>query len=312
MVVNCGSALAGSPATTGPEPRTGLEPCSNRRPQRRAVPSRRACRGYLRGVALNPQSDEGTAGTAAMRPGRKPKVWFVTGASRGLGRAVTEAALADGDRVVGVARSVEPLSGLAAASEGRLLPVAADVTDRAAVVAAVERAVAEVGRIDVVLNNAGVLLAGMVEETTEAQARAHLDVNFFGALWVVQAVLPQLREQGCGHILQVTVKSAGNGRAGFGLYGAGKAALRAMSLALAAEVADFGIRVSMIEPGPLATGIGYGMTSAAHLPAYAPTRRRLAGGGGAAPRVASAAASAARIVELVDQTEPPATVVLEA
>lgn len=238
------------------------------------------------------------------------RVWLVTGASRGLGRAVTEAALAAGDRVVGMARSVAPLGALVAAHEGRLLALPVDVADRAAVVAAVDRAVAEFGRLDVVFNNAGVLLAGMVEETTEAQARAHLDVNFFGALWVVQAVLPYLREQGTGRILQVTVKDAGKGSGGYGLYGAGKAALRAVSEALAAEVAGFGVRVTMLEPGPHTTGFGQGMTSAAHLRAYASVRRRLAGGW-TGVRMASAATSAARVVEIVDMAEPPAVVALE-
>jgi NAD(P)-dependent dehydrogenase (short-subunit alcohol dehydrogenase family) len=240
------------------------------------------------------------------------KVWLVTGASRGLGRAVADAALAAGDRVAAVARSVEPLAELPAAKEGRLLPIRADVTDHAAVVAAVRQAVATFGGLDVVVNNAGILLAGMVEEVTEAQVRATMDVNFFGALWVVQAALPHLRERGGGHILQVTAKGAGNGRAGYGLYGAGKAALRAASLALAEEVAGFGIRVTMVEPGPTATSIGSAMTTAAQLPSYAQTRQQLAASRKPMGRTAKAADSAARIVEIAGMAEPPEVLVLEA
>ncbi|WP_258880238.1 SDR family NAD(P)-dependent oxidoreductase [Nocardia farcinica] len=108
------------------------------------------------------------------------RIWFITGASRGLGRAFTEAALRAGDRVVGAARDVAPLADLAAEYPDRLVPLALDVTDRAAVFAAVERTVARVGRLDIVVNNAGAMLLGMVEEATEEQIRAHFDVNLFG------------------------------------------------------------------------------------------------------------------------------------
>src|ERR1051325_6010450 len=114
------------------------------------------------------------------------RVWFITGASRGLGRAFTEAALAAGDRVVAAARNVAPLADLAEQSGGRPVPLALGGTDREGGFEGVERAAAAFGRLDVVVNNAGAMLYGMVEEAAEEQIRAHMDVNFFGAVWVAQ------------------------------------------------------------------------------------------------------------------------------
>ncbi|NBE82577.1 SDR family NAD(P)-dependent oxidoreductase [Micromonospora rubida] len=204
------------------------------------------------------------------------RTWFITGASRGLGRAFTEAALAAGDRVVGVARDVGPLDDLIAEADGRLVAYPLDVADRAAVVAGVRRATDELGRIDVVVNNAGGALLGMVEEVTEEQARAHFDVNFFGALWVSQAVLPVLREQGSGHLLQVSSMGSSGGFASTGLYGAGKAALDAVSEALAMEAESFGVRVTILNPGGYETGLfTKGLTQTTPHPAYDPLRAKL-------------------------------------
>ncbi|WP_405102344.1 SDR family NAD(P)-dependent oxidoreductase [Micromonospora sp. NBC_01412] len=204
------------------------------------------------------------------------RTWFITGASRGLGRAFTEAALAAGDRVVGVARDVGPLDDLIAAAHGRLVAYPLDVADRAAVLAGVRRATDELGRLDVVVNNAGGALLGMVEEATEDQARAHLDVNFFGALWVSQAVLPVLREQGSGHLLQVSSMGSSGGFASTGLYSAGKAALDAVSEALAMEAESFGIRVTILNPGGYETGLfTKGLTQTAPHPVYDSLRARL-------------------------------------
>ena len=177
------------------------------------------------------------------------RVWFVTGASRGLGRAFTEAALAAGDRVVGVARDVSVLDELVARNPERLLALSLDVTDRAKVFEVVGRAVERFGRLDVVVNNAGSLFSGMVEEFTEAEARAQMELNFFGALWVSQAVVPHLRANGGGHLLQVSSIGALGGFASTGLYSASKFALEGMSEALAAEVARFGLKVTIVQPG---------------------------------------------------------------
>jgi len=177
------------------------------------------------------------------------RVWFVTGASRGLGRAFTEAALAAGDRVVGVARDVSPLDGLAEQHPERLVAMRLDVTDREAVFDVVGRAVERFGRLDVVVNNAGALFAGMVEEFTEAEARAQMELNFFGALWVSQAVMPHLRASRSGHVLQVSSIGALGGFPSTGLYSASKFALEGMSEALAQEAAAFGVKVTIVQPG---------------------------------------------------------------
>jgi NAD(P)-dependent dehydrogenase (short-subunit alcohol dehydrogenase family) len=137
------------------------------------------------------------------------KTWFITGASRGFGREWTEAALERGDRVAALSRSVTAFDDLVAKYGDAVLPLRVDVTDRAAVTAAVQRAVDHFGRLDVVVNNAGYGLFGMVEEVTEQQARDQVDVNLFGPLWVTQAVLPHLRAQGSGHIIQVSSIAGG-------------------------------------------------------------------------------------------------------
>ncbi|GAB2979499.1 SDR family NAD(P)-dependent oxidoreductase [Saccharothrix stipae] len=240
----------------------------------------------------------------------EPRTWFITGASRGLGRAFTEAALAAGDRVVGVARDITPLEDLASASAGRLVTFPLDVADRSAVVAGVRRAFAAFGRLDVVVNNAGGVVLGMLEEITEEQARAHLDTNFFGALWVNQAVVPLLREQGSGHILQVSSMGSAGGFASTGLYGAGKAALDSMSEALAMEVERFGIKVTILQPGGYQTGLfTLGLTTTEENPAYAPLRAWLSGLWGESedydPRLAAAV-----VLQVVDLPEPPKRLVL--
>ncbi|MEU7931630.1 SDR family NAD(P)-dependent oxidoreductase [Micromonospora echinofusca] len=239
-----------------------------------------------------------------------PRVWFVTGASRGLGRAFTEAALAAGDRVVGTARDVSPLDDLAARHPDRLLAARLDVTDRAAVVDVVDRAVRHFGRLDVVVNNAGALFMGMVEEFTEAEARAQLDLNFFGALWVSQAVLPHLRAQGGGHVVQVSSIGALGGFPSTGLYSASKFALEGMSEALAAEAARFGVKVTIVQPGGYWTDLYTRSTAAAPNPAYDPLREELArqwaeGSIDSEPRLAAEA-----LMKLVASDDPPLRLLL--
>ncbi|WP_043626647.1 SDR family NAD(P)-dependent oxidoreductase [Nonomuraea candida] len=233
------------------------------------------------------------------------RVWFITGASRGLGRAFTEAALAAGDRVVAAARNVEPLAELEREHPGALVRLALDVSDRAAVREGVDRAAAAFGRLDVVVNNAGTLLYGMVEEATEEQLRAHFDVNFFGAVWVSQAVIPHLRAQGSGHLLQVTSMGAGGGFASTGMYAAGKAALDSVSEALAMEVEPFGIKVTILQMGGYDTGLfTTGTTATEPDPRYAPLRAKLAEmwGEDAGPDPSTAAPV---IMELVGLADPP-------
>ncbi|KAB8170947.1 SDR family NAD(P)-dependent oxidoreductase [Streptomyces sp. 3MP-14] len=243
---------------------------------------------------------------ARVRAQREGRVWLITGASRGLGRAFAEAALAAGDRVVAISRTVGSMDDLAAAHRDRLLSFSLDVTDRAAVFAAVAEAVARFGRLDVVVNNAGFLTMGMVEELTEEQARAQFEVNFFGALWVSQAVLPTLREQGSGHIVQISSIGALAGHPLTGIYGASKSALEGMSEALAAEVAEFGVKLTIVEPGGYWTDLyTTGLVATEPQPQYAPLRaeleRRFAEGSVDSPPDLAARA----LLALVEAEDPP-------
>ncbi len=233
------------------------------------------------------------------------RVWLITGASRGLGRAFAEAALAGGDRVVAAARDVEPLEELTEKYPGRLVPLPLDVADRQGVFDGVERAAAAFGRLDVVVNNAGVMLYGMVEEATEEQIRAHMDVNFFGAVWVAQAVLPHLRAQGGGRLLQITSMGSGGGMATVGFYGAGKAALDSVSEALAMEVEGFGIKVTVVQMGGYDTGLfTTGTTTTEPLEWYQPLRTEMEAmwGDAVAPEPSTAAPV---IMELAALPDPP-------
>ncbi len=169
------------------------------------------------------------------------RTWFITGASRGFGRSFTCAALAAGDRVAATARDISSLDDLTAEHGDAILPIELDVTDHDAAFAAVRQAHERLGRLDVVVNNAGYGVAGAIEELTEEQARRQIEVNLFGALWVTQAALPILREQGSGWIVQV---SSIGGLAAFpltGIYHASKWGLEGFSESLRQEVEPFGI-----------------------------------------------------------------------
>lgn len=199
----------------------------------------------------------------------KPRTWLVTGASRGLGLAFAEVALEAGEAVVATARDPKSLDDLVAAHPGRVQALALDVTDRDAVLDVVGKARAFRGRLDVLVNNAGYGLSGGVEEVSEEQVRRQFEVNVFGALWCTQAALPVMREQGAGHIFQI---SSIGGVAAFpntGIYHSTKWALEGFSESLAQEVEGFGIGVTIVEPGPFRTDWnGDSMDRAAPLPAY--------------------------------------------
>jgi NAD(P)-dependent dehydrogenase (short-subunit alcohol dehydrogenase family) len=203
--------------------------------------------------------------------------WFITGASRGFGREWTIAALERGDSVAATARDTTTLDDLVGRFGDAILPLKLDVTDRDAVVAAVKDAHDRFGRLDVVVNNAGYGQFGMVEEISEQEAREQIETNVFGALWVTQAALPYLREQGSGHILQVSSIGGISAFPNIGIYNASKWALEGFSQSLAAEVADFGIKVTIIEPGAYSTD--WGGASARHAaanPAYDTFREKAA------------------------------------
>jgi NADP-dependent 3-hydroxy acid dehydrogenase YdfG len=237
------------------------------------------------------------------------KVWFITGTSSGFGRVWTEAALKRGDRVVATARSTEALDELATAYGEALLALPLDVTDRDAVFEAVDRAHQHFGRLDVIVSNAGYGYMGAIEELEPEQAKASFDTNVFGTLWVIQAALPILREQTSGHIL--TLSSIG-GVIAFptgGTYTATKFAVEAMSEALAAEVAAFGIKVTVIEPGHFTTGFRSAVQSPPAIDAYNPIRQAIRAS--FKPEdFGDPAATATAIFAAVDADEPPLRLVL--
>ncbi|MBN1532429.1 MAG: SDR family oxidoreductase [Spirochaetes bacterium] len=181
------------------------------------------------------------------------KTWFITGTSRGFGYEWAGAALARGDRVAATARNTDSLRELKEEHRDNLLPLRLDVTDRGGAFDAVKLACDHFGSLDVVVNNAGYGLFGAVEEITEAQARDQMETNFFGALWVTQAVLPYLRGQGSGHIIQVSSIGGVVAFPNLGLYHASKWALEGLSESLSREVAQFGIKVTIVEPGGFST-----------------------------------------------------------
>jgi NAD(P)-dependent dehydrogenase (short-subunit alcohol dehydrogenase family) len=237
-----------------------------------------------------------------------PKTWFITGTSRGFGREWAIAALERGDRVAATARDASSLDDLVDKYGGdAVLAQALDVTDRSACFSAVAAAQEHFGRLDVIVNNAGYGHFGMMEEVSEAEARDQLETNVFGALWVTQAALPFLREQRSGHILQVSSIGGISAFIEVGMYHASKWALEGFSQSLAQEVRDFGIHVTLIEPGGFSTD--WGGSSARHserLEAYdavhqASDERRAANRG----RAGDPAASAAAVLKIVDADEPP-------
>lgn len=235
------------------------------------------------------------------------KGWFITGTSRGFGRVWAEAALQRGDRVVATARNLDSLRELTERHPGQVLALSLDVTDRDACFAAMAEAAAFLGRIDVVVNNAGYGLFGMVEEVSEQQARDQFDTNVFGALWVTQAALPHLREQGSGHILQVSSIGGVHAFPNLGLYHASKWALEGFTQSLSQEVASFGISVTLVEPTGFSTDWSTdSAVRATPMAAYDGFRAKAAEA--RARRAANPGdpdATAAVILELVDMPEPP-------
>lgn len=233
------------------------------------------------------------------------KVWFITGTSKGFGRIWAEAALARGDQVVATARDVKTLAPLAERYRDRVAALPLDVTDRAAVFKTVAQAKERFGRIDIAVNNAGYGLFGTVEEVSEAEARDQIETNLFGALWVTQAVLPIMRAQGSGHILQVSSIGGVNAFPTVGLYHASKWGLEGFSTSLAAEVAPFGIKVTLIEPAGYATDWGGPSAKrATPMPEYDGARAAVAAWrSGNVPGDPNATGSA--VLKIVDAKEPP-------
>ncbi|GAA3587390.1 SDR family NAD(P)-dependent oxidoreductase [Nonomuraea rosea] len=238
------------------------------------------------------------------------KVWFITGSSRGLGRNFVEAALSRGDKVAATARTAASLDELVAAHGDAVLPLAMDVTDKAAVFEGVKRANEHFGRLDVIVNNAGYAQMGAIEELTEQHLRDQLETNLFGAVWVIQAALPYLREQGAGHIIQLSSAAGLLAMPLGGAYHVSKWALEALNESLAQEVAGFGIKVTVVEPGGFATRSGKNPDplNNGHMaeasPIYDGLRRRLAGFAGKQP-AGDPAAAAQALLKIVDSDNPP-------
>jgi len=200
------------------------------------------------------------------------KVWFITGASSGFGDAFARYALSRGDSVVATARDTARLAPLVKLAPDRVLAQRLDVAQLSEADPAVMAGVERFGRLDIVINNAGYSVVGAVEETPDAELRALMDTNFFGAASVIRAALPLLRAQRSGAIVNITSLGGQLSFAGFSAYSASKFALEGLSEALAGEVAPFGIKVLIVEPGQFRTNLaGGGMRHMPELPAYADT-----------------------------------------
>lgn len=232
------------------------------------------------------------------------KIWFITGSGRGFGRRFAEAALSRGDKVAATARNTDSLADLVATYGDAILPLALDVTDKAAVTAAVQQAHERFGRLDVVVNNAGFGLFGMVEELTEQDVRAQFETNVFGALWVTQAALPLLRAQGSGHIIMLSSLFGLASMPTTGAYTASKAALEGLSDSLAQEVAGFGIKVTVVEPGAFATDFAASAVQSEPVAAYSAVQEGFNALFSSVPSPDPAGAGSA-LLKIVDAGDPP-------
>jgi NAD(P)-dependent dehydrogenase (short-subunit alcohol dehydrogenase family) len=236
------------------------------------------------------------------------RTWLITGTSAGFGHALARAALAAGDNVVASARRVDALEALVADAPERTLAVGLDVTDRAQIDAAVAAATDRFGAVDVLVNNAGLASVGAVEELQDPELRSLMDTMYFGPVAMVQAVLPGMRARRAGTIVQMSSMGGQISMPGFGAYCSAKFALEALSEALAAEVAPYGIRVLIVEPGAFATSFGGGRSqvspdSGLYEQTVGPQRAAVDGMDGSQPGDPDRAATA--IIEALDAPDPP-------
>lgn len=234
------------------------------------------------------------------------KIWFITGASRGFGRVWTEAALKRGDRVAATARSLESIADFKKRYGENVLTLELDVTNAEQAKSAVQQAHAHFGRLDVVLNNAGYSLVGMIEEAEADEVRAMYETNIFGTLSVIKAALPLLRSQGGGHIVGVSSTLGHVTMPLIGYYCSSKWAFEAIHESLALEVKGWGINVSIIEPGAYATEFGsaQSLKLAAGLDIYNGLRDEIMGGIATLEK-GDPEATAEAILKLVDAENPP-------
>ncbi|MFD9411418.1 oxidoreductase [Streptomyces sp. NPDC059989] len=247
-------------------------------------------------------------------PDTAGRVWLITGASSGFGRTLTEAALAAGDTVVAAARRPESLGALAAAHPERLVPLAVDLSDTARAGEVVAEVVDRFGRIDVLVNNAGRGLIGAVEETSDAELRALMELHFFAPAALTRAALPHMRARKSGAVVQMSSMGGRLAFAGAGAYCATKFALEGLTEALAGEVAGFGIKALIVEPGSFRTGFagGNALRLTAALPAYedvvGPVRKGLPDSDGLQPGDPVKAATA--ILAALDAENTPLRLML--
>nr|WP_294875331.1 SDR family oxidoreductase [uncultured Pedobacter sp.] len=178
------------------------------------------------------------------------KVWFITGASKGLGLALVIQLLEQGQKVAATSRSIEDLKNAIGMENDNFLPLSVDIRNEESVSAAIEQVVARFGKVDVIVNNAGYGLAGALEELTDAESRQNFDVNVFGSLNVIRKAMPYLRKQGSGHIFNIASIGGFTGAfPGFGIYCATKFAVHGFSESLREEVKNFGVKVTVVSPG---------------------------------------------------------------
>jgi NAD(P)-dependent dehydrogenase (short-subunit alcohol dehydrogenase family) len=237
------------------------------------------------------------------------RVWFITGTSQGFGRELVRAALQRGDSVIATSRNPQAMAAAFSSAADRLLAVSLDLRNTAQISSVVERAIARFSRIDVLVNNAGYGITGAVEEASEKEIAALYDTNVFGLLRVTRAVLPYLRKQRSGHIVNLSSIGGLTGMPGWGIYNSTKFAVEGLSEALAAELAPLGIGVTIVEPGPFRTDfLGGSLVKAADtLPDYEATAGKTRAGtverNGKQPGDPALAADA--IVQAVTSPNPP-------
>ena len=241
------------------------------------------------------------------------KIWFITGSSRGLGRSLTEAVLLKGDKVAATARNPENLNDLVERYSDQIYPIKLDVTNQSEIRDAVKSAVEHFGQIDVLVNNAGFGIIGAAEAFTDEHVYSQLETNLYAPIEVTRAVLPYMRKQRSGHILQISSVGGRVGNAGLTMYQAAKFGLGGFSEALAKEVAPLGIHVTCVEPGGFRTDwAGASMTYAAEIEGYEETvqqRSEFFKSGKFVP-MGDPDKAAKVMVDLVDDTEPPVHLVL--
>ncbi|PQA59001.1 SDR family NAD(P)-dependent oxidoreductase [Siphonobacter curvatus] len=240
------------------------------------------------------------------------KVIFITGASKGFGKLWAEAFLKRGDKVAATARNTEALNDLVSTYGENILPLTLDVNNREEVHTIVQKIEQHFGRIDVLINNAGYGLFGTTEETTEAQARLQMETNFFGSLWVAQAVLPVFRKQKSGHLIQVSSFLGLTTLPMLGLYNASKFAVEGLIETIGSEVAHLGIKTTLIEPNGYATdwaGASAIQTSS-DIADYAPVREAFSNSSESADTWGKPEATVQPILSIVDNPNPPQRLLL--